>query len=72
MAAAQAAEIDGLIDSAAAVDGHGERLQFIPTNGGRMQDYWGVGKATKTDAAVRKISPPMVQHQRDAAAALIG
>ena len=29
---------------------------FLLTNGGRMQDYWGVGKATQADAAVDRHS----------------
>ena len=26
-------------------------INFLYTNGGRMQDYWGTGKATKAHAA---------------------
>lgn len=48
VAAAQAAEIDGLIGlgGGSSMD-TAKGCNFILTNGGRMQDYWGVGKATK-------------------------
>ena len=34
-------------------------INFLFTNGGRMQDYWGVGKALAADAADdRACRPP--------------
>ena len=48
VAVAQAAEIDALVGlgGGSAMD-TAKGCNFLLTNGGRMQDYWGVGKATK-------------------------
>lgn len=48
VAAARAAEVDFIVGlgGGSAMD-CAKGINFILTNGGRMQDYWGVGKATK-------------------------
>ena len=41
-------------------------INFLYTNGGRMQDYWGVGKATRADAADDRRADHGRHRQRDA------
>ena len=41
-------------------------INFLYTNGGEMQDYWGVGKATQADAADDRRAHHRRHRQRDA------